>query len=292
MTETVLVVGASGFLGRSVVERLREDDGDGDRRVVGTYCSTPRATASVQFDFWTDSVGSLVAEYDVDTVVFASAVEYGGDVDTGDSSVAASFSERAERFAADCADTRVVYVSSAAVFDGTRGRYAESHSRSPRDDYSRRLVAMEDAVDGYCDDAAVLRTSYLFGFSTGDLDHRLARTRDHLDRGESIAYFTDMYKSPVLVTEAAETVARLVDGDATGVVHVPTPRVSVYEFHCEAMRALGYDPAPIERDEVPADMDVAPDASLSSEQFDSVVGFEPSAVRPGLRSQVDDRPDR
>ncbi|WP_123533514.1 sugar nucleotide-binding protein [Halosimplex salinum] len=293
MTETVLVVGASGFLGRSVVERLRagdgrdSDDGGADRRVLGTYCSTPSPAASVQFDFWTDDVGSLVDEHEVDTVVFTAAVEYGGDVDTGESDVDASFERRAERFAARCADVRLVYMSSAAVFDGRDSRYAESAPRSPRDAYGRRLVAFEDAVDEHCEDAAVLRTSYLFGFSRGELDHRLARTRAHLDRGESVAYFTDMYKSPVLVTEAAESVAALARGAATGVVHVPTPRVSVYEFHCEAMRALGYDPGPIERDRIPTDMDVAPDTSLSSDRFREVVGFEPAAVAPALRSQGD-----
>jgi len=286
MTETVLVVGASGFLGRSVTWRLRERDDRSDPRVLGTYCSEPGPSAEVQFDFWTDDVGELVEQHDVDVVVFAAAVEYGGDRDTGASGVDAAFAERADRFATGCGDARLVYVSSASVFDGRDAPYGESDGRSPRGDYGRRLVAFEDAVGAHCDDAAVLRTSYLFGFSTGRLDHRLARTRDHLDRGESVAYFTDMYKSPVLVTEAAEAVAALVDGDATGAVHVPTPRISVYDFHCEAMRALGYDPDPIERDSIPDEMDVAPDLSLSSERFDSLVDFEPSAVGSGLRSQT------
>ncbi|MFB6139155.1 MAG: sugar nucleotide-binding protein [Halosimplex sp.] len=289
MTETVLVVGASGYLGRSVVWRLREVADRPDRRVLGTYCSKPGPTAEAQFDFWTDDPGDLVDEHDADTVVFAAAVEYGGDADTGESDVGATFEERAERFAAGCADgdARVVYVSSAAVFDGRGSRYTESAARSPVDGYGRRLVTFEDALRERCDDLAILRTSYLFGFSTGDLDQRLERTRERLDRGESVAYFTDMYKSPVLVTEATEAVAALVDGDATGVVHVPTPRVSVYEFHCEAMRALGRDPDLVERDQIPSDMDVAPDTSLSSERFDDLVGFEPSGVREGLRSQLD-----
>ncbi|WP_415381359.1 SDR family oxidoreductase [Halosimplex sp. TS25] len=287
MTETVLVVGASGYLGRSVAERLHEDG----YRVVGTYCSSPAPMASVQFDFWTDDVSPILEAHDVDAVVYAAANEYGGDADTGEADVDDPFDERAERFAADCAGRRVVYVSSAAVFDGTDRRYAESDPRSPRDQYGRRLATFEDAFDEHCDDVVALRSSYLFGFSRGRLDHRLARTREHLERGEPIAYFTDMYKSPVLVTELAETIRTLVGEEATGVLHAPAPRVSVYEFHCEAMRALGHDPAPIERDEIPPEMDVAPDTSLSSERFESLVGFEPSAVAPALRSQRDERPD-
>lgn len=296
MTETVLVVGGSGYLGRSVVDRLdsgetAEPAGSAEMvqeyRVIGTHCSTPAPTTDVRFDFWTDDVGPILEEYDVDVVVYAAANEYGGDVDTGDTDAGGDFADCAERFAAQCAGRRVVYVSSAAVFDGTERRYVESDTRTPPDEYGERLVAFEDAFADHCDDLAVMRTSYLFGFSLGTLDHRLARTRERLRDGESVAYFTDMYKSPVLVTEAAETVTALVGSEATGPVHVPTPRMSVYEFHCEAMRAFGYDPGPIERDSIPVDMDVAPDTSLDSERFDPVVGFEPSSVRGGLESQLD-----
>jgi len=295
MGRTALVVGASGFLGRAVVQRLRADGWT----VVGTYCSTPPSEAgtgngghlpdrTTQFDFWTDDLRATVTDCDADAVVFAAAVEYGGEADTGASDVAVAFEQRARVVAEACADRRFVYVSSAAVFDGTEGRYDESAARSPRDEYGRRLAAMEDAVTEHCEDAAVVRTSYLFGFAGGTLDDRLARTRDRLRSGESVAYFTDMYKSPVLVTEAAGAIAALVDGDATGVVHVPTPRVSVYDFHCEAMRALGDDSELVERDEIPPDMDVAPDTSLSSERFDDLVGFEPTGVGSALRSQLSD----
>jgi len=294
MTETVLVVGASGYLGRSVVDRLDSDEeSQGDReseqdcRVVGTYCSTPAPNADVQFDFWTDDVGPILDEYDVDTVVYAAANEYGGEVDTGNTDAGGDFAERADRFAEQCSDRRVVYVSSAAVFDGTDREYVESDSRTPPDEYGQRLVTFEDAFAVHCEDLAVMRTSYLFGFSLGRLDHRLWRTRERLRTDESVAYFTDMFKSPVLVTEAAQTVVALADSGVTGPVHVPTPRISVYEFHCEAMRALGIDPEPIERDSIPEEMDVAPDTSLDSERFDAVVGFELSPVRAGLEAQLD-----
>jgi len=303
VARTALVVGASGFLGRAVVERLRTEGWT----VVGTYCSTmPSETGAagardhlpdeaVRFDFWTDDLRAHVNALDPDAVVFAAAVEYGGEADTGDSDVAVPFERRARAVAEACADRRFVYVSSAAVFDGTEGRYDEFAARSPRDEYGRRLVAFEDAVAVTCGDAAVLRTSYLFGFAGGTLDDRLARTRDSLDRGESVAYFADMYKSPVVVSEAAAAVETLattdaVPGDNEGpfVLHAPAPRTSVYDFHSDAMGALGRDPAVIEAEPIPPDMDVAPDTSLRSARFESLVGFEPTAVGPALRSQLSD----
>jgi dTDP-4-dehydrorhamnose reductase len=280
----VLVVGASGYLGGAVASQLR---GAG-HRVVGTYCSTPTPAADAQFDFWTDDVGALADEHDVDAVVFAAAVEYGGEADTGETAVGPAFERAARRFARGCRDRRLVYVSSAAVFDGSEGRYPETADRSPIDDYGRRLVTTEDAVRDHCADAAILRTSYLFGFSEGRLDDRLARTVDAVTAGESAAYFEDMYKSPVLVTEAAAAVRALVEREATGVVHVPAPRTSVYEFHRDAMAALGHDPSLVERDWIPPEITVAPDRSLASDRFASLVGFEPSSVASGLGDQIED----
>jgi len=299
VTGRALVVGASGFLGRAVVERLRADGWT----VVGTYRSTSPASVggghvpdeTVQYDFWTDDLRACIVDTAVDAVVFAAAVEYGGEADTGDAAVDTSFERRAQVVATACADRRLVYVSSAAVFDGTEGRYDESAPRSPRDEYGRRLVAMEDSVADHCEDAAVLRTSYLFGFAGGALDDRLARTRDRLDRGEPVAYFADMYKSPVVVTEAAAAVAALADcEDLPGVegrpytLHAPAPRTSVHEFYRDAMAALGCDPSPVEAESIPPDIDVSPDRSLRSERFESLVGFEPTPVGPALRSQSDD----
>jgi dTDP-4-dehydrorhamnose reductase len=274
----VLVVGASGFLGRAVATELH----DAGHRVVGTYCSTPTPRAGVEFDFWTDDVRALVGEHDVDAVVFAAAVEYGGEADTGATAAGPGFERAVARFARGCRDCRLVYISSAAVFDGIEGRYPETAERSPIDEYGRRLVTAEDVVQEHCSDVAILRTSYLFGFIGGRLDDRLARTRDAVTEGEPVAYFDDMYKSPLLVTEAAEAVRALVESEATGVVHAPAPRTSVYEFHRDAMAALGYDPSLVERDSIPPDMNVAPDSSLSSDRFASLVGFEPSSVGSGL----------
>jgi dTDP-4-dehydrorhamnose reductase len=277
----VLVVGASGYLGGAVARELR----DAGHRVVGTYCSTPTPATDVAFDFWTDDVGALADDHGVEAVVFAAAVEYGGEADTGETAAGPDFERAARRLVRGCGDRRLVYVSSAAVFDGLRGRYPEDADRSPVDDYGRRLVTTEDLVSEHCDDAAILRTSYLFGFSGGELDGRLMRTREAVAAGESVAYFEDMYKSPCHVGEAARAVRVLVDADTEGVVHAPAPRTSVYEFHRDAMRALGYDASLVEREAMPDDPELAPDRSLASDRFASLVGFEPSAVAEALAAE-------
>jgi len=276
---TTLVVGASGRLGGAVTAHLR----DAGHRVAGTYCSTPVLWADVQFDFWTDDLRPLLSEYGADAVVFAASPEYGGELDTGRTSVTSTFEERAHAVVEACRDCRLVYVSSAAVFDGDDGGYVESDDSSPPDDYGRRLVAFEDSVRELSPDHVCLRTSYQFGVSRGALDPRLERTRRAVETGTPVTYFADMYKSPVAVTDVAAAVASLVAGDATGVLHVPAPRTSVYDFHRDAMAALGYNADLIEAGSIPEWEDVACDRSLSSERFEQVVPVEVQSVHDALR---------
>lgn len=285
MSQTVLVVGASGYLGAEVAASLQARG----HSVVGTYCTTPTPLADVRFDFWTDDPVALADAHDPDTIVFAAAVER-ADVDTVDTDTGDDFERAVRRLARAGRDRRLVYVSSAAVFDGQDGRYAETASRSPTDAYGRRLATAEDVVREGCPDHAILRTDYLFGFGRQGLDDRLAGTRTAVNAGESVAYFTDMYRSPVLVTEAADAVAALVEGCATGVVHVPAPRTSVYSFHRNAMAALEEPTEYVERDSIPPDLDVAPDRSLASNRFASLGGFEPTPVGPALREQGGETP--
>jgi dTDP-4-dehydrorhamnose reductase len=280
-TRTTVVVGASGYLGRTVVERLRETD----RTVVGTHCSNPKPWTDVDFDFWTDDLADILGDIGADEVVFAASVEYGGDLDTGDSGNEVSFVAAADRFANACAGRRLIYVSSGAVFEGERGGYVESDRPTPRDRYGNRLLAMEKLIAQQCSDAVCFRMGYLFGYSRGDLDRHLSRTREHVTDGRAIAYFTDMFKSPLHVDEATAAVRELLTADATGIVHAPAPRTSVYDFHQDAMTALGYDASLVDRDSIPDGLDVAPDRSLHSERFGDLVGFEPSTVTEALATE-------
>lgn len=269
--ERTLVVGASGYLGRAVAAECRRAGHD----VVGTCRSEPTVEADAAFDFWTDDLAELLDG--VGTVVFAAHVE-GGD----DGRSLEAFERAARRVATTCADRRVVYVSSDAVFDGKRGRYREDDPRTPTTPYGRRLAAFEDAVRETCSDHCVVRPSYVFGFSAGRLDDRLTRTRDRVTAGERVEYWDDYYRSPIAVGELATAIRTLAEGDATGVVHAGGPRTSVYRFHRDAMAALGYPTDPIGPTAMPPDADHPRDTSLRSDRLGDLTGIRPSSVSEAL----------
>lgn len=246
----VLVVGGTGLLGSAVVDRT---DGTAVSRSTG-------------FDVFDGDAAALVASHDPDAVVFAAAVER-------QSVPIPEFVDAVDAFVDACADRRLVYVSSDAVFDGTDGQYEPGDVRTPKDDYGRRLQVFEDQVERH-GDGVVLRPGYVYA---GDpLSGRLAAAREALAAG-SYERYDDVYRSPAHVDDVAAAVAELAAGDWSGVFHVPGPRLSVYEFHERALSALGVDTSGLEAVSAPEDASVAVDRSLAAPRFEAELD---ATVRP------------
>ena len=267
-----LVIGGNGFVGSEAVAAL-EQSGE---RVVATHYRHTGSHASVAFDFWSDELAPLLDEHDIGTVVFAATVEHGYDEPIE------AFERAATRVLDDCGDRRFVYVSSDSVFEGIDGPYAEDESRRPTTEYGERLVAFEDTIRRTHEDYCIVRPGYVFGFSRGELDPRLADTRERLRAGERVKYFDDMYKSPIAVSELATAIRTLAASDHVGVVHAGGPRTSVYQFHCDGMTGLGISPDAIVSTSIPDDMDVPPDLSIVSERLVDLTGIEPTPVREAI----------
>lgn len=257
---TTLVVGGTGLLGSAVCDRLT--DAIGVSRRTG-------------FDFFADASAARLRELDPDRVVLAATVER-ADVPR------ARYDAAVGRFVDACRSRRLVYVSSDAVFDGEDGRYLPTATPSPGGRNGRRLVAFEEAV-AELDDAAVLRPSYLY--ADDPLDPRLAAAVEALETAGGYERFDDVYRSPAHVRDVAAAVAALARGTATGTFHVPGPRLSVYEFHRQALAALDVDVGGLQPSAMPEDLDLARDRSLVSDRFASITGVEVGAPAERLGSR-------
>jgi dTDP-4-dehydrorhamnose reductase len=267
-----LVVGGSGFVGGEIVAALRRTG----ERVVATHHSQAVSYASVAFDFLTDDLAVLLDEHDIGTVVFAATVEHGYDEPIE------AFERAVSRVLDTCRDRRFVYVSSDSVFEGIDGPYAEDEPRRPTTEYGECLVAFEDTVRRIHEDYCIIRPGYVFGFARGNLDPRLAATRERLRAGERVEYFDDMYKSPIAVSELATAIRTLAASDHVGVVHAGGPRTSVYCFHYDGMQGLEISPDTIVPTSIPDDMDVPSDLSITSERLADLTGIDPMPVREAI----------
>lgn len=180
----ILLVGSSGFLGKSLYKHLSPNF-----EVVPTHTTNPVFEKSERYDFFRDNIRTLLEKYTPQIIVMAAAVEK--DVDTE------LFRTRVQSFVNGCHSHRLVYLSSDALFDGKKGNYSESDLPFPTTPYGRNLEFFEGQIQTRVSNYLMIRPSYLYGFSLGVLDSRLAKTLVLLEAGETVSYFDDMYKSPL-----------------------------------------------------------------------------------------------
>jgi dTDP-4-dehydrorhamnose reductase len=118
MKQNVLLIGSSGFLGKSLYKHLSSNF-----EIVPTHTANPVFEHSERYDFFQDDLHVLLEKYIPEIIVMAAAVEK--DVD------AELFRTRVRHFVEICHSHRLIYLSSDAVFDGKKGYYSETDLPSP-----------------------------------------------------------------------------------------------------------------------------------------------------------------
>ena len=138
---------------------------------------------------------------------------------------------------------RLVHVSTDLVFGGGDpgpGGFREDDPPAPLSEYGRSKAAGESAVLGACPDALVVRLPLLYGDSfgrgRGASDGLLAA----IERGERPTLFTDEWRTPLDVANAARALVELAAGGERGILHVAGPdRVSRLELGRAVLRSRG-----------------------------------------------------
>ena len=221
----VLVIGASGLLGRALTDRLS------GRNVVLTHHTRPLDSGSRPYSLLEDDPQDLIPTLSPGVVFMT----FRADPDAPEQDVQDAF----RGLATTCGSTRVVLASTDAVLEGSCGGYDESADPRPATPHGHRYLGFEQTLRRVCPNACAIRFSYLYGYSDGTLDRRLAKTRQLLREGKTVPLFDDMFKSPLEVNHAAAVMETVAGLNHNGILHAGGRRMSVYEFQQQAMRTLG-----------------------------------------------------
>ncbi|MFC4147107.1 SDR family oxidoreductase [Micromonospora mangrovi] len=227
---TVLVVGASGFLGAEVCRRAVADGW----RVVGTYHSAAVRVAGVEarrLDV-TDrtAVRALVTGVLPDAVI-GTPYRYADWAVTADGAAHVAY-------AAAEVGARLVHLSSDALHAGRDTPYLDDEPPSPVFPYGAAKAAAETAVRAIDPAAVLVRTSLILGEGS----KQIQLCRDALAGRATL--FTDERRCPVDVTDLAAAVLELVPSDHAGPLNVAGPdAVSRAELGLLVARREGIDPA-------------------------------------------------
>lgn len=248
---TLLVLGGSGFLGAQVVLRALAR---GERRVVsvsrephafprGDDPRLERIALEIAED---DALESMLDELRPSRVILCAAVasieasekdfERAVRINTGAAGRVAQWCSGAE--------ARLVSVSTDLVF----GREPPEHGEMYREDdypaplslYGVTKMAGEVAVLEPGGNAVVARLPLLYGDALGRAKGATGSLLASLDRGEKPALFTDEFRTPLDIVNAADALLELAEIDFVGTLHLGGPeRVNRYDLGLAILHASG-----------------------------------------------------
>ena len=241
----VLIVGASGFIGRYVSRRLAISAG---HTVVSTYHSRPPAEDGASWHCLEITDGAqLDALFGVaqpQVVAHLAAMADVGAAERNPEAAATVNAAATEIIARLCQrhDARLVFVSTEYVFDGLNGPYCENAPPSPSTQYGRTKFQAEQAVAALTSSWSVLRTSIVYGWPAPGRRNFVPWLVNRLRNGEPYNGPTNVYRSPVYVEHLVAGIERLIEVEDTGIHHVAgSDWVTMYDFAVAVAEKFGLD---------------------------------------------------
>jgi dTDP-4-dehydrorhamnose reductase len=196
--------------------------------------------------------------------------------------------EASGTLAAAAADlgAKFVYISTDAVFDGTRSWNKETDPVHPLSAYGQTKYEGEIASLQAHPGALIARIN-IYGWNALP-KHSLAEWMlGKLETGETFPGFTDVYFCPMLVNDVADVLFEMLARKLKGVYHVcGSERISKFEFGVRIARAFGFDEKLVKRASVhnaPLVAQRALDISMATERVASATGRRMPSADEGLR---------
>jgi len=136
---------------------------------------------------------------------------------------------------------RMVFTSTDMAFAGDNAPYRPDDAPDARSCYGRSKVAAERAIAAV-PGVLIVRIPLLFGRPRTPRSTTFERQVAALRSGAPLRLFTDEYRTPLFLEDAARALVALAQSDLGGVVHVAGPeRMSRYELIERVARRLGID---------------------------------------------------
>ncbi|HEX3821450.1 MAG TPA: dTDP-4-dehydrorhamnose reductase [Candidatus Sulfotelmatobacter sp.] len=223
----VLIVGATGLLGKALLREWKDDDVRG----LGSRDADIRDASKIQ---------RVVEQSQPDWIVLAAAYT---DVDGCESNSELAFAVNREGAAnvaqaAKTSGAKLLFLSSDYVFDGKKtSPYETGDPRNPQSVYGRTKAEAEVRLLEILPDCCIARTSWLFGAGGKcfpDTILKLAAVRPALD------VVNDQRGCPTYSVDLAMAISRLCRANASGIVHVTNSSdCSWFEFAREIVARAG-----------------------------------------------------
>ena len=241
----VLVIGASGFIGRYVMRRL---GASAEHDAAGTYRSQPPADDG---NVWhrveltdADDLERLFRQAQPEAVIHLAAIADIGAAERDPERATAVNVTATSNIARLCEQrgARLIFVSTECVFDGQRGFYREDETPRPTTHYGLTKWEAEQEVVWEAAYWSIVRTSIVYGWPHQGKRNFAPWLIENLRNGRPYHAPTEVLRTPVYVEHLVDGIARIVEGQYPGILHVAgRDWVSMYDFAVAIADAFGLD---------------------------------------------------
>jgi dTDP-4-dehydrorhamnose reductase len=229
----LLVIGAKGFLGTHAVQAALST---GDYQVIRGDRSSSGLEGSEELDVSdAATVNRVFQNRRPDLVLLLAAIS---DIDKCEASPNEAFATNArgaEHVANACAQSnaRLLFTSTAAVFNGSKHGYREEDIATPLSVYGKTKLSAENAIKGLLPSAVIVRFALVLGFAqrmgtNAMLDSVIARWK----AGEPVFFSTREERNPIDAPLLSRImIGMLADRAMSGVYHAGSlDSISRYEL--------------------------------------------------------------
>ena len=285
----ILILGASGFIGSALTERL------GSEKSIGTYNSRIKTNEGIKFDILNDSLKNI----NVSTIGHA-IVLFGmtnPDQCANNPELSAAVNIRGiKRIVDDLGERQIpfVFASTEVVFDGLRGAYVEEDLPNPILSYGRQKHVVEQYIAERWPFGASIRIAKVYGTRPGDKS-LLDNWCQQIWRGEEVRCAADFVSSVVHVDDVVNAILAIFSNGFAGIYHVGGPRgISRYNLFLTLLEAIQVKHRPPSIRVVPCSIDDfdtvekrPKNISLNSNKLVKDTGISLRSFEDGCREYVD-----
>lgn len=293
---TVLVTGATGLLGKGMEETM-----PAGWRMLGVHQRPYKVTSRLAVHRALDirdrrAVERLFAARKFDAVVHAAGI---ASVDYVESHYAESLESNIVgtlNVTSACrrSGTPLVYVSTNAVFDGTRAPYSEDAPVNPVNKYGRLKVECERLVRETLERWTVVRPILMYGWNRPETrPNTVTWILDKLSKGEPVELVDDVRENPLYSLQCGRALWAAVERMPGGTIHLAgKDAASRHEFGLKIADAFGLDRSLVRRvdsSRFPSIAPRPPDTTMLTVRMERELGVAPMTLEEGLRSMREAR---
>jgi dTDP-4-dehydrorhamnose reductase len=190
--------------------------------------------------------------------------------------------------------SRLIYISSNAVFDGRTPLYSETTSVNPINYYGQLKVDAENVVHKSNIPWAIARPILMYGWPyPGERDNPVVWWVRSLENGKPIKVVDNVFSKPLPAWSCAEVIWALIQQNRTGIYHAAgRDHVSLYQFALLTAEVFGLDAGlitPVPDSYFP---EIAPrpqDTSFDTTKMETQLRVKTVGVKDGLSKMKTER---